>query len=418
MPKKADDENIQRQKVIDRLGGYPETAREYVKLAARLFATSISFRGSIRVEHLHDHASTHDLARDIRILASELKLKLPKSDINDAVDRFIVDQKDAALLELRRTFQQRRDFDWHQLARVCFDTDEANLDLVVAVLRHFVWQVQRKLAGKPASHHLMPVLHGRQGGGKTYFIERFTEPLKEVTSYSDFGQIADDRMIDLWRSYVLVLDEMAKASKADIETVKHVISAHALERRPMRTTSIVTITQNATLIGASNHRIGELIKDDTGNRRFVELFYTRPSDDDYLHTIDWHSAWSSVQADDIAPILAVADQLAELQSDARHHGPVEYWLMHLGEVDVEHLRRAAGRDDLLSTRQLYEAYVEHRREVTTGYDREHRSEQTFAQELRRVTGSDDNAIIKKGRNKARNGWRITRPAPTSLTAVR
>lgn len=404
--------------VIATLGAIPGTAREYVALAADKFAAEISYRGSIRLEHLHGYAFPYDVARDMRILAAELKLKFPRNDINDAADRYIVDQRDAALTEIRKMFQQRQDFDWHTMVRVCFDCRDVGEDFVVAVLRHLVWQVQRKIAGLPAAYHLMPVLHGPQGCGKTYWIEQFVSPLIDVTSYADFGQIADDRMIDLWRSYIIVLDEMAKAGKADIETVKHVITAQTLERRPMRTDAIVTIIQNATMIGASNLRLAELIRDETGLRRFVELFYIRPLDQDFLGTVDWYAAWSSVQAADAAPILAFKDQLAEQQAGLRHHGPVEYWLMHLTDVNLSELQKLAGVDNLLSTNQLYEAFVEHRRDVTAHNDREHRSQQTFAIELHRVTDADDDAPIKKARNKKRNGWRIAQPARPALVVVR
>lgn len=405
-------------RVTEALGAIPGSAREYVALAAQKFSAAITYRGSIRLEHLHGFASPYDVARDMRILAAELKLKLPRNDINDAVDRYIADQRDAALADLRRMFQRRQEFDWHAMVRVCFDCRDVGEDFVVAVLRHQVWQVQRKIAGRPASHHLMPVLHGPQGCGKTYWIEQFVSPLIDVTSYADFGQIADDRMIDLWRSYVIVLDEMAKAGKADIETVKHVITAQTLERRPMRTNAIVTIIQNATMIGASNLRLAELIRDETGIRRFVELFYIRPIDQDFLGTVDWYAAWASVQAEDAAPILAVMDQLVEQQAGLRHHGPVEYWLMHLTDLDLSELHKLAGADDLLSTRQLYETYVEHRRDVTAQYDREHRSQQTFAIELHRITDADDAAVIKKVRTNRRNGWRITQPSRPALAVVR
>ncbi|PTQ58586.1 virulence-associated protein E [Sphingomonas sp. PP-CE-3G-477] len=405
-------------RVTETLGKVPGSALEYVTLAAEKFATAISYRGSIRVEHLNGFASPYDLARDVRILAAELKLKFPRNDINDAVDRYIVDQRDSALHTLRRQFQQRQDFDWHAMVRVCFDCGEVGEDYIVAILRHLVWQVQRKIAGRAAYSHLMPVLHGPQGCGKTFWIEQFVSPLSDVTSYADFGQIADERMIDLWRSYVIVLDEMAKAGKADIETVKHIITAPTLERRPMRTNASVTITQNATLIGASNHRLAELIRDETGIRRFVELFYRRPADPDYLHTVDWHAAWASVQAEDEAPILAVADVLAEQQAGSRHHGPVEYWLLHMSDLDLNELSKLAGPDDLLSTQQLYDAYVEHRRDVTAQFDREHRSQQAFAIELHRITDADADAPIKKARTKKRNGWRITQRCAPALSLVR
>ena len=75
-------------RVTEALGVIPGSAREYVALAAQKFSAAITYRGSIRLEHLHGFASPYDLARDMRILAAELKLKLPRNDINDAVDRY------------------------------------------------------------------------------------------------------------------------------------------------------------------------------------------------------------------------------------------------------------------------------------------------------------------------------------------
>jgi len=92
--------------------------------------------------------------------------------------------------------------------------------------------------------------------------------------------------------------------------------------------------------------------------------------------------------------------------------------MHLTDLDLSELQKLAGADDLLSTQQLYDAYVQHRREVTAQYDREHRSQQTFAIELYRITDADDAAVIKKARTKKRNGWRIMQPARPALSVVR
>lgn len=406
-------ERIERIKT--ELGAYPNSPAHYAELAARKLHASVTYKGAMTMAGL-SHASLLDLQRDARILAVELGIAYKPAQINDVIDRWALDQREAHLTAIRKTIAIRVDFDWHALVRECFDTSDMDADLIVAILRHTVWQVQRKLAGKPVIHHLMPVLYGAQGNGKTYWLERFVAPLRELTTHSDFQAIADERMIDLWRSSIIVLDEMAKAGKADVETVKHVITAATLDRRPMRTTSLVQVAQRATLIGASNHRLVEVIRDETGARRFVELVYRRPADPHYLDTIDWYAAWSSVQAEDECPILPYLDALKTAQADMRHTGPVEQWVASLTTATLVSLNREAGSDGLVSGEVLYDAYNEHRREVTPAYDREARTLNTFCNELRRVVEQRADCPIQRKRTKSRNAWKITAPLTMQVAA--
>ena len=83
----------------------------------------------------------------------------------------------------------------------------------------------------------MPVILGPQGKGKSTFVNMFIAPLRELTLEVNFKAIEDDRNIDIWNSFILFLDEMGYASKADVDTIKNAITANTLTRRPMRSNS-------------------------------------------------------------------------------------------------------------------------------------------------------------------------------------
>lgn len=150
----------------------------------------------------------------------------------------------------------------------------APTDLEVAVMLHFIWQIKRKLFGKPASYHMMPVFVSAQGTGKTTSILRLIAPLAEVSSNTTLEQFTDQRSwATLDKTYIKVVDEMARAEKTDMATLKMALSAEGiLEYRPMRSNDMEQVIQNNTFIGTSNEDISMLIKDYTGARRFFQMF--------------------------------------------------------------------------------------------------------------------------------------------------
>jgi hypothetical protein len=127
----------------------------------------------------------------------------------------------------------KADAAWNEIATKVFDTSEDEAGNIIAVLKKFIWQVKRKM--RPTDH---------QSPGAS-------NPGASTRRQIDFKMIEDDRNIDIWNSYILFLDEMGYASKANVDTVKHAITATNLVRRPMRTNNKVTVTQNASFIGAS-----------------------------------------------------------------------------------------------------------------------------------------------------------------------
>ncbi|MDH7975713.1 VapE family protein [Sphingomonas sp. AR_OL41] len=401
----------QRSIVDQKLGDVPTNVREYARLYSVNLGVSITYKGIIRIPG-RDCATILDYTRGARLTALELGLPFSREAVNDAIEEHYADARDRALDSIRAATESRESFDWLTLAAGCFDARSTSHEFVVAVLKKFVWQVKRKLHGLPVTHHLMPVLFGAQGSGKSWFLRALCAPLAEVTSFSDFGAIGDDRNIDLWRSYIIVMDEMAKAGKADIEVTKHVITAENLERRPMRTTSTVTIRQCATMIGASNMSLVELIRDETGNRRFVELAWGNPPHG-FVDGFDFGSAWRSVHHTDADPMADYMDDLAAAQSQSRNHGPVESWLLDLDENHWGELHDRADHTGFIGTQALFDFYLSHRESVNGGSEREHRSRNTFANELGRITLLADFGI-RKHRTASANGWQITRPVERSL----
>lgn len=274
-----------------------------------------------------------ELGLELRVLSDKLKLNFKSESINDAVQHWYEAAKRVRRFELFSSIEylspsRRDEIDkvWLDLASKVFDTSDTPPEFIVAVLKKFIHQVKSKLRGKEVKDHLMVVILGPQGIGKTTFVEQMTKPLEELKLDVDFKMIEDPRNIDIWRSYILFLDEMGYASKSDIDDIKKAITAKTLTRRPLYTTTQVQIAQNATFIGCSNKELEQLIKDPTGIRRFIGLRFLNKPCWDTMNSIDWADLWSSVDIEAEDPVKPSAQLLKEKQEATRDPGRIEAWL--------------------------------------------------------------------------------------------
>ncbi len=403
----------QRDRLANALGQAPSTPLQYAGLYAAKMGVKISYKGAITAPKRETYTIL-DLARGARLTAGELDITFGRDAINDAIEEHYQNARDAALDGVRKAVTNRRSFDWLKLVNVCFADDSGTPEFRAAVLRKFIWQVQRKLKSLPVPFPLMPVLTGLQGSGKSWFVNALTKPVAEVVASSDFGALADDRNIDLWRSYVIILDEMAKAAKADTETIKHVITADHLERRPMRTNSTVTIRQCATFIATTNLSLAEIITDPTGIRRFAEVRWVQPPRE-FLDEFDFADAWGSVQAEDADPMAPFMAELTARQAETRNRGPVENWLVSLDGGDLRNLWEAS-EEGFVTTQILFNNYLAHRETQHGGVEAlvDRRSLNSFSQELSRLTQSHDYGL-RRQRKAQGNGYMLTRPLFTMVT---
>ena len=186
--------------------------------------------------------------------------------------------------------------------------------LDVAVMKHFVWQVKRKMGGLAVEQHMMPVLFGPSGGGKSVAVSQLLSPVADVTITTDMG-IFDDpfakRMLS--RNFVVFFDELQGSNGVDINHMKQIITATNVEWRVMRSEQVQSAPQNATFIGCSNDPVKERICDPTSARRFWELKCKAQIDWDGVNAIDYRKLWRSIDTHSECPVKSLIPEIRAAQ---------------------------------------------------------------------------------------------------------
>lgn len=338
--------------------------------------------------------------RQLRMTSDKHRLGFTDRAINDAVTEWVEVARRERRFDLYSTLAgppdtipQRAEAErlWLDIAQRLFATSEdIPAPFVVAVLKKFMHQVKRKLRSLPVYDHLMPVILGTQGKGKSTFVRAMLGPIKELVLGVDFKMIEDDRNIDIWASYVLFIDEMGYASKANIDTIKNAITAETLTRKPLYTNAKVEVWQNATFIGCSNKTLEQLIKDPTGIRRFVALQYRNDPDWEFLNTLDWTLLWRSVDHEGPCPMAPFKKALAQAQEESREMGRVEHWLTDFDPAQSP----SFSPDDRgrLKAKLLYEFFREFEEDYYPGPHRTSLTE--WGNEMRRMERDGQNTRFK------------------------
>jgi hypothetical protein len=275
------------------------------------------------------------LLAEMRLKRSALKLNhIDKKEIEDALAVLKRQAYDAAAEELavKLEFDSSCKKDvWSDFVKICFDENENDILFVKQILQHFVWQVKRKLAGMPVDLHNMPVIYGPQNAGKSTVVRELLKPLTGFSASADFTMIEDSRQIELWRNYVLVFDEMAYASRGDISVMKEIITnVNGLTRKPLYTNNSQIVPQSATFIGTTNKRLADVIKDQTGMRRFAELISQDAIVHDDINAFigagDITRLWQTVDEMKVSPLDN--DLLMGHSATQTELGEVEEWLLY------------------------------------------------------------------------------------------
>lgn len=263
-------------------------------------------------------------------LDSETK-RFSRDDLRDIVDEWIDEARLRQLEDIRRKLSGYDPASEEQLSRLIIAITGREDTTDREVLRHWIWQVKRKLFGKEVGEHLMPILRGKQGSGKTFVVEhRILKPLKELCYRTSVKTLLDPREARLIMDhFVLFLDELAGATKADIEELKRILTTDETKLRVMRTTHHETGASNASYIGACNKPVPDLIMDPTGMRRFYEIPVLDVLDREAINSIDYGVLWKCVSEETPlggAPYYLVESEVKLRQEQLRHRGPVELWL--------------------------------------------------------------------------------------------
>lgn len=344
--------------------------------------------------------TAEDLARSLRIKSKELDLKFSAHDLDDVIQEWIKSERSNRRFDIfskimytpgKATSEVGQNL-WHDTVRHTFDTSEMHSDFLIAIIKKLIWQVKRKIQKIPVTNHLMPILLGPQGVGKTTWINKFVGPLSELVASTDFRQITDDRNIDIWENFVLILDEMGYATKADIEVVKNLITATTILRRVMRSNNAIGIRQNAVLIGATNREIDQIIRDETGARRFIGIRFLKRPNFDFINSTDFSLLWQSVDEQGPDPLSPYIKDMQVVQEEIRVMNPCEEWIYSL--------KNGFGNGQFIPASMFFQDY---RNWESCHYERRKLDFDEWNKELRRLIHTRENFPLEMtldGRNYA------------------
>jgi hypothetical protein len=207
---------------------------------------------------------------------------------------------------------------------------EVNQEETKIVLKHFIWQVKRKLFDNPVTYHMMPVFFGPQEAGKSTVVrDYFCKPVKDFFASTDFATITDNRSHDIWDNYVLFFDEMGRSAVSHLEDIKRKITEDRFNSRVLGKNTDTLVVNRATFIGTTNKDISRLIFDDTGMRRFYQVDCRTKIDWPVTNQIDYKKLWRSVNENQDSPLLKDPERLKRIkrvQSSKRQITMMERWL--------------------------------------------------------------------------------------------
>jgi hypothetical protein len=202
-----------------------------------------------------------------------------------------------------------------------------NIERNVAVFKHFIQQIKRKMLGLSIEDHMMPVLTGPQRSGKSQAVTKLLKPIELLVTSKSVQALCNENEYPMFQSsYVIVLDEMAKADLANMEQIKHIISAPELSTKKYYSQRQLFIKNNATLIGTSNFPLPTILRDTSGMRRFVEINTLARCDWDAINTIDYVKLFRGVDAHHASYVEPFLKEIFEAQEEYRAITDVEQWV--------------------------------------------------------------------------------------------
>jgi hypothetical protein len=352
-----------RKKLFNLLGAAPKNEYDFVDLLLDRWKCVVDFNGIFRIKtdyvdetgqklcnyydfdkqdragqmflrNIDPKELTFDtmVKRIYKVSVTELSSGYELKDIHLALDDWQRRQKNglvATISSLVSYDARAKDSGAEEWDRFVAALTDCNVIETRYVLQHFVWQVKRKMTGLPVTDHMMPVLYGKQGSGKSSAVRQLLEPIRDFAAYTDFKSITDERNHELWANYVLVFDEMGHSTTANIEIIKQKITSDQFNGRVMHSNSTTVIQNKTTSIGTSNRDLSRMIFDDTGMRRFFQIDCRHPIDWAALNAIDYQLLWQSIdetQASNLQMNPQVFKQVQSIQNEKRQVTLIEQFL--------------------------------------------------------------------------------------------
>lgn len=156
---------------------------------------------------------------------------------------------------------------------------EEDIEIFKCLMKHFIWQIKRRIMERPTYNDIMIAMFGAQGVGKSYVVNHvFGGILKKFYNASiSLDNLMDERWtVALTNQFLMNIEEMdtgkaGNISGKNLAMVKKIVTGSEATYRPMGTNTTQTIKIKTSFISNANFHIYDIINDETGMRRFFEF---------------------------------------------------------------------------------------------------------------------------------------------------
>ena len=212
------------------------------------------------------------------------------------------------------------------------ETDEDTFEYYVQAVSQLIWNIKRRILGKPTNWEIFLMLYSEtNGSGKSSWMRAFGAILKDwLVTDGDFDLFKDQFSKRAFTDYYLIIfDEMSRGDPKLLGSIKNMITKDTVANRAMYSDTLQNKPRTATLMGASNKPITEHIED-SGMRRWVQMnFIEAPLVDGQGHSvlmreIDWAGVWAGVDANAESPYARNAELFRRHQRHLETRGSPEF----------------------------------------------------------------------------------------------
>ena len=162
----------------------------------------------------------------------------------------------------------------HKTAKITQDKD-----IFISLMKHFLWQVKRRILERKTYNDIMICFYGKQGVGKSFLMNAIFGNI--LDSFYNASISLDNLMDERWTralntQYLMNIEEMDAGKLGNISgkhlaLIKKVITGSEATYRPMGTNTTEVIKIKASFISNANFHFYDIINDESGMRRFFEF---------------------------------------------------------------------------------------------------------------------------------------------------
>lgn len=157
-----------------------------------------------------------------------------------------------------------------------------SFDIFNVLMKHWAWQVKRKLLGKDVRNHIWINFYGATGLGKSRMIENMCKVMEEFLSTTTIAKLFDDtkEIKRLTEKYILNFDELAINGNEpgdgciapdQLALLKQILTGKYLDTRVYGTQQQSRRKITFTCISSANYHLYDTIFDEQSMRRFFEF---------------------------------------------------------------------------------------------------------------------------------------------------